>query len=177
MDYSPPVSSVHGILQARILEWAVIPFSRGSIRTRDWTQVSCTAGRFFTIWADRVLRGLLKCTNSFWLQRIYPTLLTINTHHKYTFYLRVDFYFLHFTKTTYVKLIYLMEKHYNGSIIFCKIRSELGIPVSLLPLQNVLDILDRWVSTGGNFASQGTFDNVWSQFWLSQLWGNCWSSG
>ena len=51
MDSSPPGSSVQGILQARILEWVAIPFSRGSSWPRDWTQVSCTAGRFFTIWA------------------------------------------------------------------------------------------------------------------------------
>ena len=51
MDCSPPVSSVHGILQARILEWTAIPFSRGSSWPRDWTWVSCIAGRFFTIWA------------------------------------------------------------------------------------------------------------------------------
>ena len=39
MDCSPTGSSVHGILQARILEWAAIPFSRGSSQSRDWTQV------------------------------------------------------------------------------------------------------------------------------------------
>ena len=43
---SPPGSSVHGISQARILEWVSISFSRGSSRPRDQTQVSCTAGRF-----------------------------------------------------------------------------------------------------------------------------------
>ena len=53
MDCSPPGSSVHGILQARILEWVVISFSRGSSQPRDGTQVSCIAGRFFTIWATR----------------------------------------------------------------------------------------------------------------------------
>ena len=53
MDYSPPSSSVHGILQARILEWVVIPFSRGSFGPRDQTQVYCIAGRFFTNWATR----------------------------------------------------------------------------------------------------------------------------
>ena len=42
MDCSPPGSSVHGILQARILEWVAIPFSRVSPRPRDWTRVSCT---------------------------------------------------------------------------------------------------------------------------------------
>ena len=39
----------HGILQARILEWVAIPFSRGSSQPRDRTQVSLTAGRFFTM--------------------------------------------------------------------------------------------------------------------------------
>ena len=51
MDCSSPGFSVHGILQARILKWVAIPFSRGSSWPRDWTQVSPTAGRFFTIWA------------------------------------------------------------------------------------------------------------------------------
>ena len=45
MDCSPPGSSFYGILQARILEWVVIPFSRGSSWPRDWTLVSCTADR------------------------------------------------------------------------------------------------------------------------------------
>ena len=39
---------LHGILQARILEWVAFPFSRGSSQPRDQTQVSCIAGRFFT---------------------------------------------------------------------------------------------------------------------------------
>ena len=52
-DYSPPDSSVHGILQRRILEWVAIAFSRGPSKPRDWTRVSCIAGRFFTIWATR----------------------------------------------------------------------------------------------------------------------------
>ena len=45
MDYSPPGSSIHGILQARILEWVAIPFSRGSSQSRDRSQVSCIAGQ------------------------------------------------------------------------------------------------------------------------------------
>ena len=48
MDGSPPDSSVHGILQARILEWVAITFSRGSSRPRDQIQVSCLSGRLFT---------------------------------------------------------------------------------------------------------------------------------
>ena len=49
----PTSSSVHGILQARVLEWIAIPFSRGSSLPRDWTQVSCIAGKRFTTWAIR----------------------------------------------------------------------------------------------------------------------------
>ena len=45
--------TVHGILQARILEWVAFPFSRASSQSRDGTQVSCIAGRFFPSWATR----------------------------------------------------------------------------------------------------------------------------
>ena len=51
MDCCLRGSSVHGILQARILEWIAIPFFRGSSQPWDKTQVSGIAGRFFTIWA------------------------------------------------------------------------------------------------------------------------------
>ena len=53
MVCSPPGSSVHGILQARILEWVAISFSRGSSWPRNQTRVSCIAGRWFTNWAMR----------------------------------------------------------------------------------------------------------------------------
>ena len=48
MDYSLPGFSVHGILQARILEWAAISFFRESSQSRDQTHIYCLAGRFFT---------------------------------------------------------------------------------------------------------------------------------
>jgi len=51
MDCSLPGSSVHGILQARILECVAIPFSRDSFLPRDWIQFSYISGRFFTMWA------------------------------------------------------------------------------------------------------------------------------
>ena len=53
MDCSPPGSSVHWILQARILEWVAMPFSRGSSQLRDWTHVSHIAGRFFYHLSDQ----------------------------------------------------------------------------------------------------------------------------
>ena len=60
MDYT-----VHGILQARILEWVGFPFSRGSSQPKDWTQVSCITGRFFTSWATRG-------TQEYWRWVVYP---------------------------------------------------------------------------------------------------------
>ena len=53
MDCSPPGSSVHGFLQARILEWVAISFSRGSSQPTDLTQVSCIVDRLYT---DRATR-------------------------------------------------------------------------------------------------------------------------
>ena len=53
VNYSPPGSSVHGIHQARILKWEVMPFSRGSSQPRDQTLVSCIAGRFSIIWTTK----------------------------------------------------------------------------------------------------------------------------
>ena len=46
-----PQTVVHGILQARILEWVAFPFSRGTSQPRNWTQVSRIAGKFFISWA------------------------------------------------------------------------------------------------------------------------------
>ena len=47
----------HGFLQARIWDWVVFSFSRGSSQLRDWTLVSCSAGGFFTNWAIREAPG------------------------------------------------------------------------------------------------------------------------
>ena len=57
MDYT-----LHGILQARILEWVAIPFSRGSSQPRDWTQVSRIVGRFFPNWTMRGAHNILNDT-------------------------------------------------------------------------------------------------------------------
>ena len=53
VDFSLPRSSIHGIFQARVLEWVAISFSRGSSQPRDRTRVSRIVGRCFTIWATR----------------------------------------------------------------------------------------------------------------------------
>ena len=68
MDCSPPGSCVHGILQARILEWVAISYSRGSSGPSDWTRVSLIVTKFFTMWATReacntIKSTCLKCTS------------------------------------------------------------------------------------------------------------------
>ena len=86
-DCSPPGSSVHGILQAKILEWVAIFFSRGSSWPRDWTQVFHIAVRFFTIWASR---EALKCIDitrwsvlkSDWLYSLQPKMEKLSTSAK-----------------------------------------------------------------------------------------------
>ena len=67
MDYT-----VHGVLQARILELVVFPFSKGSSQPRNQTHISCIAGRFFTSWATRGAQEYWTGSLSL-LQRIFPT--------------------------------------------------------------------------------------------------------
>ena len=55
--------TVHGILQARILEWVATPFTRGSSQPRDQTQVSRIAGGFFTSWATREATPIIDIAN------------------------------------------------------------------------------------------------------------------
>ena len=63
MNCNMPDSSVCGILQARILEWVAISFSRRSSQSRDQTRVTCIAGKFFTIWATREVSFSFKIFN------------------------------------------------------------------------------------------------------------------
>ena len=80
MDYNPPGSSIHAILQARVLEWVAISFSEGSSWPRDQTRVSHIVGRRFTIWATAYVINLShwKLLFNFNLRwRIWSLLLTV----------------------------------------------------------------------------------------------------
>ena len=70
MDCSPPGSSVHGILQARIPEWVAMISSRVSSQPRDQTKVSRVAGRFFTVWAGKPMNTAVGSLSL--LQGIFP---------------------------------------------------------------------------------------------------------
>ena len=67
MDCSLGCSSVCGILQARILEWVAISFSRESSQARDWIQVSHITDKFFTIWATREALEIVYYYHSFYI--------------------------------------------------------------------------------------------------------------
>ena len=69
MYYSPPDSSVHGILQARILERVAISFSKGSSWPRDRTHVSCIAGRFFSTGASWEAPFSEECFSRHWVSQ------------------------------------------------------------------------------------------------------------
>ena len=69
-------STVHEILQERILEWVAILFSRGSSQPRDQTKVSCIAGGFFTVWAIREAHCSIYC----WKKKKYKWIFTVQTH-------------------------------------------------------------------------------------------------
>ena len=76
MDCSPPGSSVHGVLQARILEWVAISFCRGSSRPRNRTWVSCTSRWVLYHWAPGKPKAQWVCPKSQswkgWSQALYP---------------------------------------------------------------------------------------------------------
>ena len=79
MDYRPSSSSLHAILQARILEWVAIPFFRGSSQPRNWTQVSYFAGRFFMVWATREAQLVV-----YWGFICYSLVLSVLKHNQNT---------------------------------------------------------------------------------------------
>jgi len=77
MDCSPWGSYVHGSLQARILEWVAIPFSRRSSWPRGWTRVSHITGRFFTVWAPRDSSAFSRMSQS-WNHTVYSLLRLVS---------------------------------------------------------------------------------------------------
>ena len=91
MDWSLSGSSIHGIFQARVLEWVAISFSRGSSQPRDQTQVSRIVGRRFTIWATREAHLMNLCGRSD-LATLFVCLITFHYNKNHTPVLFVHIY-------------------------------------------------------------------------------------
>ena len=107
MDSSPPSFSIHEILQARILEWAAIPFSRGSSWPRDGTPVSCIVGRCFTVWATREGQKEEQGASQIWLLSPCGGLLL----NSFNFYFNPE-------KYRYLRFAWNITEFYGFTIIF-----------------------------------------------------------
>ena len=101
VDNSPPGSSVHGILKARILEWVATPSSMGSSRPRGWIWVSCFAGRFPTIWASREVQWS-EVANIFHEIRIRILLQTY-----------IEYFFSHFSQKNQTRVSWIAGIFFN----------------------------------------------------------------
>ena len=126
---SPPGSSVHGILQARVLEWIAMPSSRGSSRPRDRTQVSRIAGRFFTSWATREVLQYLKIINCFIFKSYYQFFKSIimtslfekkKTHYNQSIFLRKKVCLRHLKSVFKSLVTLLLLLHHYFYILYIK---------------------------------------------------------
>ena len=117
MDCSLPGSSVHGILQAGILAWVAISFSRGTSWPRDHTWVSCITGRFFTVWANReaqlCTRQLLKA-----LLEMFSLVITSLDSKHCCIYIQENFYIILKFKIFHNMLGYYFSLKYFLSLFF-----------------------------------------------------------
>ena len=106
VDCSPWGSSVHGILQERILEWVAIPFSRGSSSLRDRMRVSCIAGRFFTIGATREVLGQIKTGASTLIPFICHLFIYLYIYHLSLYHICLLIIYISTYSGIYLSLIY-----------------------------------------------------------------------
>ena len=88
MDGSSPGSSVHGVCQARTLQWVAISFSRWSSQPRDWTPSLCTVSRFFTNWCTKEAPRIIQRTYKFnYLMKQYQLVRTAKEKHNRFLYI------------------------------------------------------------------------------------------
>ena len=139
MDCSPPDSSNHGILQVRILEWVVILFSRGSFHPRDWTHISCTAGRFFL---------LSEPTGK-------PPKFTVPL---YILYIKTPVYFVHCSAVQFFFTFSSSLRNLSHllNILFC---------TSLLLHTLVLILRMSWLPLSNLYCLASSHITVWSLLW------------
>ena len=110
MDYGLPDTSVHGISQARILEWSAMSFSRGSFWPRDWTNIFCIGRQILYHWATREVQYLLSVQfNVCYKDKYFATCKNqlFNVNYILDFSLLEDTIFKHFLEN----LLYEVDKN------------------------------------------------------------------
>ena len=142
MDYT-----IHGILQARILEWVAFPFSKGSSQPRDWTQVSHIAGRFFTSWQSMRSQRVGHGWAAFTLQTFCELISILDTFIlSFFFYLISSRYVIYIYIYIYICIyiyIYTCVNHpncfWNRQHINKQTKIKIGLDFKLSP-QNVFTL-------------------------------------
>ena len=163
MDCSPSSCSVHGILQARILEWVVIFSSRGSSWPGDWAWVTCIAGGFFTIWATREAsdKGLLSsCKHVFrsdsskWKCEVKECMFSVLTHAaKFCFSKAVSLYIL-------------MPSVYSLCLFACSMLTD---SFSILPQVSSSFLWESWSDKSYSCVTRGSqFIFIHPHVWVPQ---------
>ena len=182
-DCSSPGSSVHGILQAGILELIAMSSSRGSSQPRDWTLDPCITGRFFTIWAAREALGWGRGPKCSIFSRSQPPIPRSNqwkalsssysNQPTLTNFFLPSFYLLHpcQSASSWVALQYILNIHLTLSTV-TSLKQATSPPsyssgpltVSLLPILHLSSqfILHRWPE----WASKNKSDQVWYIIYL-----------
>ena len=121
MDCSLSGSSVHGIFQARVLEWIAISFSRGSSQPRNRTWVSHIAGRRFTVWATR--EALAQCLYT-------HVSLFLESHHRYIrkflppFHIQIFIYTLWLPRLIYFTKLYFLLNIFTEKKTLCALNLD-----------------------------------------------------
>ena len=160
MDCSPPGSSVHGILQARILEWVAISFSRGSSQPRDRTQVSHIAGRHFNLWATSEALVNPEQNDSHNIQKALSTFSNVPSFiHSLIHFINQHIFFLQL----------LCARHYSRcwkKVLVAQLCPTLWDPMDgCLPGSYVLGILQarivEWVAISFSRGSSRLRDQMW----------------
>ena len=121
MDCSPPASSVHGILQARVPKWVAIPFSRGFSQPRDWTQVFCLAGRFFTVWATMYMDWIHWSKDTEWLDGLKDKTQLYTASRRPTSALKIDTSSEWRDERWYSKQMAAKRKRVNAGVCACSV--------------------------------------------------------
>ena len=174
MNCSIPGSSFHGIFQARILEWFAISFSKGSSHPRDWTLVSCLAGRFFTNWATKeaLVNQLYSDKNKWMNEQIHELIIPISVE-KMWYIHPMNIQFSSVQSLSRVWLFatpWITARQASLSIInswsSLKLMSiESGMPSSHLILYHSLLLLPPVPLRIRVFSNESTLHMKWPKYW------------